>query len=228
MPDNPTAPPDTLNEPLELDPQCWDSKQVYYLQTALVIPRPIAWVSTLSTEGTENLAPHSYFNGVCDDPPYVMFSMEGESDTYLNVRATKEFVVNFVTLDLARKMELTAVDFPPKESEFEWASLLKTPGKRVKPPRVAEAKACLECRLDRIVDIGKRNHVAFAEVVHYSVNPDIWRNGRVDPQLYNPLCRLGVRYGELGAVFKMNRPKWEEVQERRQEGALGLIKKQTL
>jgi flavin reductase (DIM6/NTAB) family NADH-FMN oxidoreductase RutF len=157
-----------------------------------------------------------------------MFSMEGESDTYLNIRATKEFIVNFVTLDLARKMELTAVDFPAKESEFEWANLLKTPAKRVKPPRVAEAKACLECRLDRIVDIGKRNHVAIAEVVHYSVSPDIWRNGRVDPQLYSPLCRLGVRYGELGAVFKMNRPKWEEVQESRQEGALDLIKKQML
>jgi flavin reductase (DIM6/NTAB) family NADH-FMN oxidoreductase RutF len=228
MAENPPFPPKELEAPLELDPEAWDPKQVYYLQTALVIPRPIAWVSTLSSEGAENLAPHSYFNGICDDPPYIMFSIEGDKDTYHNVRETNEFVVNFVTLELAQKMELTAVDFPAEENEFEWAKLHTVPARRVRPPRVAEAKACLECRLDRIIDIGKRNHVVIGEVVHFFVKPSIWHDGRVDPKLYQPLCRLGVRYGELGTIFRMDRPKWEEVKEETQDAALALIRKQTL
>ena len=223
MPHKIDGPPDSLDESLELDPRCWEPKQIYYLQSALIVPRPIAWVSTVSAEGFENLAPHSYFNAVCDDPPCVMFSIEGETDTYFNMIATGEFVVNFVTPDLARKMEMTAVDFPADESEFKWADVPTASSKRVSPPRVADARACLECRVERIVDIGERNHVAFGRVVHYFVNREIWRNGRVDPRLFNPLCRLGTRYGELGTMFRMNRPGWEVVRETRQEDVLDLI-----
>ena len=228
MPDTPKAPPDSLQEPLELDPDCWGLRDVYYLQSALIVPRPIAWVSTVSSEGVDNLAPHSYFNAVCDDPPCVMFSMEGNTDTYRNIVETSEFVVNFVSSYLARKLELTAVDFPAEESEFQWADVTKSPARRVSPPRVADAKASLECRLERMVDVGRRNHVAFARVMHYFVHHDIWRNGRVDPNLFNPLCRLGARYGELGTMFKMNRPKWERVQGMHHEEALDLIRIQDL
>lgn len=159
MPDKLNVPPDSLEESLELDPRCWEPKHIYYLQSALIVPRPIAWVSTVSAEGFENLAPHSYFNAVCDDPPCVMFSddppcvmfsMEGETDTHFNIVATGEFVVNFVTPDLARKMEMTAVDFPAEESEFKWADVPRSSSRRVSPPRVAEARACLECRVSNL------------------------------------------------------------------------------
>ena len=223
MPDNQNVPPDSLDESLEIDPRCWEPKDIYYLQSAVIVPRPIAWVSTVSADGFENLAPHSYFNAVCDDPPIVMFSMEGETDTYFNIMATGEFVVNFVTPELARKMEMTAVDFPAEESEFKWAGVPGSSSKRVSPPRVAEASACLECRVERVVDIGERNHVAFGTVVHYFVSREIWRNGRVDPRLFNPLCRLGTRYGVLGTMFRMNRPGWEVVRTMRQEDVLHLV-----
>ena len=224
MPDTPKIPPSLLEEPLELDPRCWRPKDIYHLQSALIVPRPIAWVSTVSTKGFDNLAPHSYFNAVCDDPPCVMFSMEGNTDTYRNITATGEFVVNFVSSNFARKLELTAVDFPAEESEFQWANVMKLPARRVLPPRVAGAKACLECQVDRMVNVGNRNHVTFGRVVHYFVRQDIWRNGRVDPHLFNPLCRLGTSYGQLGATFRMNRPKWDAIREVPPEEVLDLIR----
>ena len=99
MPSSHNAPPTELDAPLELDPSDWDQQQIYYLFTGLIIPRPIAWVSTISTDGVLNLAPHSYFNGVASEPPHVMFSSTGVKDTLRNVTATKEFVVNIVSME---------------------------------------------------------------------------------------------------------------------------------
>jgi flavin reductase (DIM6/NTAB) family NADH-FMN oxidoreductase RutF len=225
MPDNPTAPPESLDEPLELSADAWAPRQIYFLQTALIIPRPIAWVSTLSADGVVNLAPHSYFNGVSDEPPHVMFSIEGETDTWTNLEERPEFVVNFVTLDLAERMELTAVAMPGEEDEMAWAELTPEPSRRVAPPRVAEAKALMECRVTTTLDVGRRNHVVIGEVLHYKVSPEIWRNGRVDPGIYRPLARLGVRYGELERVFRMRRPSWDEVSGAGHDGARDLIRR---
>jgi flavin reductase (DIM6/NTAB) family NADH-FMN oxidoreductase RutF len=225
MPDNPTSPPDALEDPLELSAGAWEPRQIYFLQTALLIPRPVAWVSSLSADGVVNLAPHSYFNGVSDDPPHVMFSIEGETDTWRNVQDRPEFVVNFVTLDLAEPMELTAVAMPAEEDELAWAGLTPEASRCVAPPRVAEAKAVMECRVERTFDVGRRNHVVLGEVLHYKVSPEIWRGGRVDPEIYRPLARLGVRYGELDRVFRMRRPSWDEVRAAGRDGALDLIRR---
>lgn len=219
------APPKELQEDLELDPRHWSAKDIYRLQTALIAPRPIAWVSTLSLQGSDNLAPHSYFNGVSDDPPMLMFCIEGESDTYRNLHEVPEFVVNLVTLDLAEQMEITAVTIPSDESEFEWSGLGKVCSSRVQPRRVAEAKACLECKVDRILDVGTRNHMIIGEVVHYFVDHRVWRNGRVDPRIYQPLARLGGRYAALGDVFKMPRPSWDDVKNTEKVNAAALVVK---
>jgi flavin reductase (DIM6/NTAB) family NADH-FMN oxidoreductase RutF len=210
--ESPASPPDELDNTLEIGGSQWTPNEMYHLLSALIVPRPIAWISTISKTGIPNLAPFSYFNGICDAPPCVMFSAEGEADTVRNVKAVPEFVVNFVTVELAEKMELTAVDFPSNESEFEWATLEKAASATVTPPRVAAAKACLECHVVNILEVGSRpNHVIFGEVKHFSVSPGIWRNGRVDPVLFNPLCRLGGRYGTVDSVFKMTRPSWAEL-----------------
>jgi flavin reductase (DIM6/NTAB) family NADH-FMN oxidoreductase RutF len=203
------GPPTHLDGPLEVDPSDWQAREVYFLLTGLVIPRPIAWVSTRSAEGVRNVAPHSYFQAVANDPPHIVFSSTGVKDTLRNVRATGEFVVNLVTTDVVEPMNFTATDFPPGEDEFTWAGLTEAPAARVAAPRVAEARAHLECALRQEVAVGNGNLV-IAEVVHVHVDPGIWRDGRVDPVAYDPVCRLsGTGYATLGEVFKLPRPGWE-------------------
>lgn len=210
MPTSHPEPPARLDAPLELDPVDWPARQVYFLMTGLVIPRPIAWVSTLSPDGTRNLAPHSYFNVVAHDPPHVVFSSSGVKDTLTNLRERGEFVVNIVTMDLVEPMNFTATDFPPGEDEFTWAGLTPVESDRVAPPRVAEAKAHLECEVRGIVPAGNGNLVV-GEVVHLHVDPSVWRDGRVDPELLDPVCRLaGTGYARLGEVFKLPRARWED------------------
>jgi len=211
MPSSHNAPPSELDAPLELDPSDWDHQQTYYLLTGLIIPRPIAWVSTLAADGTPNLAPHSYFNSVASDPPHVMFSSTGVKDTLRNVTATKEFVVNIVGMDQVEEMNFTATDFPAEENEFAWAQLEHTPSSSVRPPRVKAAKAHLECQLVEVVPVGNSTMV-IGEIVHFHVDPSVWREGRVDPALLNPVCRLsGSGYAGLGDLFKLARPKWADV-----------------
>jgi len=124
----------------------------YEVLTKLVIPRPIAWVSTLSPEGTPNLAPFSFYNAVCDEPPVVLISISKgkdskRKDTARNILATREFVINFVSEDLLREVELSSIAFPPEVSEFEVCRLREEKAYKVKAPRVAKARAWLECKL---------------------------------------------------------------------------------
>jgi flavin reductase (DIM6/NTAB) family NADH-FMN oxidoreductase RutF len=212
------APPDTLDRPLELDPADWEPRHSYFLVTSLVIPRPIAWVSTRSQSGVPNLAPYSYFNLVSSDPPHVMFSSSGVKDSLRNVRATGEFVLNLVSLDLVEPMNLTAANFPPDQDEFAWSGLTAAPSVRVAAPRVGEAKAHLECRLVQEVPVGS-SFVVIGKVVHIHVDPAAWKDGRVDPELLAPVCRLsGTAYAGLGEIFKRARPTWSDVS-RGQPGA---------
>ncbi|MBW3619523.1 MAG: flavin reductase family protein [Actinobacteria bacterium] len=213
------TPPATLDTPLELTPADWPSREVYFLMTGLVIPRPIAWVSTLDATGRRNLAPHSYFNVVAHDPPHVVFSSSGVKDTLRNVRATGEFVANLVSMEVVEAMNFTSTDFPPEEDEFTWAGVTPVPSRSVAPPRVAEARAALECRVVETVAAGNGT-IVVGEVTHISVDPAVWRDGRVDPQLLDPVCRLaGTRYARLGEVFQLPRPSWSRDVEGTQPGA---------
>jgi flavin reductase (DIM6/NTAB) family NADH-FMN oxidoreductase RutF len=209
VPTSHPSPPRTLDAPLEVDPGDWPAREVYFLLTGLVVPRPIAWVSTLGPGGVRNVAPHSYFNVVAHDPPHVVFSSSGVKDTLRNVEAAGEFVVNIVTMDVVEQMNFTSTDFPPDEDEFHWAGLTAAPAQTVAPPRVAEAKAHLECRVAEIVRAGNGS-IIVGEVTHLHVDASVWRDGRVDPRLLDPVCRLaGTSYATLGEVFKLPRPVWE-------------------
>lgn len=206
-------PPDHLDEPLELDPADWSRRERYFLMTGLVVPRPIAWVSTRSVDGVDNVAPHSYFNAVSSDPVHIMFVSTGVKDTLTHVRDTGEFVVNLVSMDLVEEMNATATDLPTDVGEFDWVGLERAPSRSVAPPRVARAKAHLECRLANEVPVGDA-FLVVGEVVHVHVDPSIWAAGRVDPERYEPVARLaGRQYAPLGEVFGLPRPRWDDVRD---------------
>lgn len=192
-------------------------RDAYRLLLSAVVPRPIAWVSTLSPDGTPNLAPYSFFNGVSGNPPVVMFSVSqrsarlggGEKDTLRNVRQTGEFVVNIVDESLAQAMNLTAGEWPPEASEFELAGLDAAPSLAVKPPRVAAARLAMEARLHQIVPVlESTNTLVLGRILRYHLQEDLLRdNGLIDATRLQPIARLGGdEYATLGRVFAMQRP----------------------
>lgn len=137
---------------IELEVQKASSEEVYEILTTLVVPRPIAWVSSISKEGVFNLAPFSFFNLVCDDPPILIISISNRDDgslkdTVRNILNTKEFIVNIPSEDLIHELLMSSEDFPPHVNEFEITGLDWELGRMVKVPRVKRAKAWLECIL---------------------------------------------------------------------------------
>src|SRR4051812_7735203 len=157
--------------------------------TALVIPRPIGWISTVSASGVRNLAPYSYFNLMGSDPVYVAFGSTGVKGTLTNLREVPSFVANIVSMHVLEEMNFTSGDFPHDEDEYQWAGLTPVPSVKVRPPRVAEAKAHLECEVAQIID-DRNTHIVLGRVVHVHVDSSVWKDGRVDPRLLDPVCRL--------------------------------------
>lgn len=205
-----TAPHDEPGD-YDVDPRALPERAAYFLLTGLVVPRPIAWVSTRSPEGVRNVAPHSYFNAMSSDPPVVHFTSTGVKDTLTNVRASGEFVINVVDADLLEPMNLTAADFPSEEDEFDWADLEAEPAVSVSVPRVAAAKAHLECTVRGILSVGTGNLV-LGDVCHVHVAGEVWRDGRVDQEALRAVGRLsGSGYSVVEEVKKLARPKWEDL-----------------
>jgi flavin reductase (DIM6/NTAB) family NADH-FMN oxidoreductase RutF len=203
-----------VSDDIELDAADVPGRDAYWLLTALVVPRPIAWVSTLSGAGVRNLAPHSFFTIAANDPPHVLFTSTGLRDTVTNIRDTGEFVVNVVSADLVVPMNETSAEFAPDVDEFASAGLTAVPSVRVAAPRVAEARAHLECRAVDELAVGD-SFVVVGRVEHIHVAAEVVRDGRVDPELLEPLARLsGSAYSELGRVFRLPRPGRPVIQEK--------------
>ena len=212
MPGAHEAPPATLDRALEVGPTDWRGPAFYQLLTALVVPRPIVWISTISQGGVRNLAPYSYFNLMGSDPAYVAFGSTGVKDSLTNLREVPEFVANIVTMHILERMNFTSGDFPRDEDEFGWAGLTPLPAAKVRPSRVGEAKAHLECEVAQIVTDGNTN-IVLGRIVHAHVDPTIWSNGRVDARLLDPGWRLsGSGYAALGALVNVQRPQWKNVE----------------
>ncbi len=192
----------------EFDPGSLTGEEMYHLLNAAVVPRPIAWVSTVSAAGVPNLAPHSYFTAVSPEPPIVCFSSGGEKDTLRNLRHTRDFVVNVVPEELAEAMNLTSADFPPGESEFAAAGLTPEPSSRVHAPRLLESPVSMECVVEQEVDVGdKPNTVVFGRVVALHVANRVMREGRIDVSAIRPVGRLaGAGYAWTREFFSMPRP----------------------
>lgn len=189
-----------------------EGREPYFLITSLVVPRPIAWVSTVSEQGVNNVAPHSYFNVISSNPWILHFTSTGEKDTLRNVRATGDFVINIVGRDLVEKMNYSSGDLPPDQSEFEWAGLTPAASTLVRPPRVGEARAAFECELDDIVSKGN-GHMVFGRVVLAHVDEELFTDGRIDPTILKPVGRLaGAQYTDASqGLFEIKRPTWEEI-----------------
>ena len=196
----------------QIDPSELEGREPYFLITALVVPRPIAWVSTVSARGVTNVAPHSYFNVISSNPWILHFTSTGEKDTLRNVKETGDFVINVVGREIAEKMNYTSGNFPPEESEFEWAGLTPVESVRVRSPRVGQARVSFECKLDDIVSKGN-GHMVFGKVALAHVDESLFVNGRVDPRILKPIGRLGgSQYTDASqGLFEIKRPTWDEI-----------------
>lgn len=198
-----------------IDPSATAPGAVYHLLNSLVVPRPIAWVSTVSEYGVANIAPHSYFTVLAPEPPTVCFSSGGLKDTVRNVRFTGDFVVNVVGEELAETMNHTAADFPAHESEFSAAGLTPAASDLVRAPRLLEAPGAMECRVTQILEIGAGpNYVVIGEVVRFHIAGRVWKDGRLDMAALRPIGRLaGSGYSYTRELFRLDRPTYAGLRE---------------
>lgn len=202
-----------------VDPAEHDPRNIYKLLIGSVVPRPIAFVSTVNAEGRRNLAPFSFFNAVCPNPPVVCFSpvyrpgadgRHAAKDTLRNIEQTGEFVVNIVSEDFAEAMNATSADFPPEVDEFEISGLTPAPSLIVRPPRVAEARVQMECKLLQLVRVSERPLGAclvLGQVVRFHIDDAIVEDFRIDPDKLRAIGRMGgSTYTRTGDRFQMERP----------------------
>ncbi|CAB4862890.1 MAG: flavin reductase family protein [Actinobacteria bacterium] len=186
------------------------TRSVYPLLGSLVVPRPIAWVSSRSQSGIDNLAPHSFFTVVSTSPPIVMFSSMGEKDTVRNIRATGDFVVCGTPASSLEAVNLTSVEFGPDVSEFDAIGLTREPSATVASARVAESPYALECRLVEIHPMGN-GLVVYGEVTCIAVDEAVLVDGRVSIDLLDPIARLGGSdWSRIGEVTTRRRLTVEE------------------
>jgi flavin reductase (DIM6/NTAB) family NADH-FMN oxidoreductase RutF len=194
---------------LELDPVGIGPAATYGWLTSLIVPRPIAWVSSTSAAGVDNLAPHSFFTVSSQDPPVVQFTSVGRKDTLRNVEETGEFVVGFATEELADLVNATATDYPRALGEFDALGIEREPSKLVRPPRVAVSPAALECVVEGFHPFGTDDRactVVFGRVVHLAVDERVARDGRARVELLRPVARLGgAEWAAIGTVSRRRR-----------------------
>ncbi|MBI5836385.1 MAG: flavin reductase family protein [Candidatus Eisenbacteria bacterium] len=189
--------------------------QAYKLMISALVPRPIAFISTVGEDGGLNLAPFSFFMGVGSRPPMLAVSVEhrptGPKDTVRNIRANREFVVNMVVEEIAEQMNLASGDYPYGVDEFEVAGLTPCPSAIVKPPGVEESPVRFECHAVNLMEVGKSpNTVIFGEILCIHVRDDLYLTDkmRVDTPKLGAVGRLGgPQYCRVNDIFEMIRPK---------------------
>lgn len=190
-----------------------------------ILPRPIALISTISKNGIPNLAPFSFFNGITAQPPTVCFaparkgSDGSKKDTLRNIEDTGEFVINIVSASIAGKMNEAAIEFPYECNEFKEVGLSESASERVKPPRVAESKINLECKLWQIIEIGPARpgggFLVIGEIILFHIADELFKDGRIDTTRLDPVARLsGLEYSKLGQRFSLPRKPYQSDQEK--------------
>jgi flavin reductase (DIM6/NTAB) family NADH-FMN oxidoreductase RutF len=189
---------------ISIDPQTIETRDLHQFMLAIVSPRPIAFASTISPEGVPNLAPYSFFNAFSSNPPIVVFSSNRRvednttKDTLYNIRETGEVVINAVSYDIVRQMAVTSVEFPADVSEFDKAGLTPVPSDLVKPFRVAESPAAMECKVTDIITLGENGgagHLIICNVVKIHVSEQVVdERNRIDPDKIDLVGRMGRQY----------------------------------
>ena len=188
----------------------------YKLLIGSIVPRPIGFISTISSKGIYNLAPFSFFNGVCSEPMTVLFcpvirgSDGQEKDTLKNIKATKEFVVNIVSEEIAEAMNQCSAEYPEDVDEFKESGLTPIQSTVVKPPLVKEAKINMECKLTKLVEIGNKpgsGSIVIGEVVYFHAHEDVYQDGKIILSKLKPIGRLGgTEYCRVTDNFNLPRP----------------------
>jgi flavin reductase (DIM6/NTAB) family NADH-FMN oxidoreductase RutF len=202
---------------LIVDPAEAGHQDVYKLLIGAIVPRPIAFVSTISPEGILNLAPFSFFTAVSANPPVICFcpvrrpGPDPRKDTLRNISATREFVVNIVSEEFAQKMNICSAEFPPEVDEFAASGLTPVQSDLVKPPRVAESHIHMECKLYLTIEIGAlpgSGNLVLGEVVRFHVDDAYFDNFKIDPDKLRPIGRMGgAAYTRTTDRFEMLRPR---------------------
>jgi flavin reductase (DIM6/NTAB) family NADH-FMN oxidoreductase RutF len=178
---------------------------------AIVSPRPIGWITSMSARGEVNLAPYSFFNAVSDEPPIVMFASDGPKDSIVFIEETKEFVCNLATYDLRNAVVETSVEFPRGINEMAEAGLAPAPCRLVRPPRVAISPCAMECKLlqvIRLLDLDDQSQriVVLGKVVGIHIDDRFLKDGRLDTAAMQPIARCGYAdYAVVDKVFQMPR-----------------------
>ena len=202
---------------MELNPAELKASELNRIILGTVVPRPIAWVSTINAQGQPNLAPFSFFNAVCTRPPTLLFcpgirSLDGGvKDTLNNIRATGEYVINVVTEATAEAMNRTATELPAEVNEFEFGGVTPAASVVVRPARVAESPVNFECQLRQIVEIGDgkpgSGWIVIGEVVHLHVaDAVLLPDYKIDIRALQPVGRLaGYGYAHITDTFEMKR-----------------------
>jgi len=204
---------------MKIDPKT--QKNFFNVLKAVVIPRPIAFVSSQSKDGVLNLAPFSFFNGVCYDPPTISVSIarfagDKRKDSLVNIdEETGEFVVNLVSKDIAEAMNKTAAEFPTEVNEFEIAGLTPAVSELITPPRVAESPVSLECRLKQVVLINEGSQkecgLVIAEVIYCHIKDGLFDGHYVDMKGLEVVGRLGGHsYCNVDNLFEMKLPTYKK------------------
>ncbi len=183
---------------------------------ALMVPRPIGWISTVSDDGVANIAPYSFFNAIGERPPYVVFSSAGMKDSLRNINQNGEFVCSLANWDLRYEMNATSASVPYGVDEFPLAGLTATASKLVKPPRVKESPAAFECKTWKVMDLPgltpdapSTYTIVIGRVVGIYIDEKYIKDGIVDTGAMRPIARLGyMDYGVINPenVFTINRP----------------------
>lgn len=202
-----------------IDPSSQATEDIYKLMIGMIVPRPIAFVSTLDAQGIRNLAPFSYFTACSANPPVVCFCASARpgprlhKDTLENIRVTGEFVVNIVSEDFAEKMNATSVEAPPEIDEFAVSGLTPLASELVKPPRVAESRVQMECRLRQIVVVSEKpggGSLILGDVLRFHIQEELLTGYRIDPDKLRAIGRMGgPTYCRTHDRFDMQRPVWK-------------------
>lgn len=201
---------------IDIDIETLSNQERYKLLIGSVVPRPIAFVSTISNDGVPNLAPYSFFTAVCPTPMILAFcpnrrgSDGHKKDTLNNLEANGECVIHIVSGNIGEQMNQSAAEVAPEVSEFDLTGLTPIESTQVKPYRIAEAKIQMECKLHQIVTIGETigaGVIVLVRVVALHVDPTIYHDGRIDIQALDPWARLaGTDYTRITETFSLSRP----------------------
>lgn len=194
---------------MRIDPSELGAERIYRLMTGIVVPRPIAWVTSLSGKGVLNLAPFSAFTFVSQKPPMLAISVGRKAgvykDTAHNILDTEEYVIHIADTPLMNVLHESSVEHPPEISEVEELDLETLPSERIKVPRLAAPPIAMECRFRQCLEFGEaRSRLIVGEVVMFHVRDGLLKNGKIETEALDPIARIGgPRYARLGEIVTL-------------------------